>query len=110
MLIFWLLIIPMVTAGICVFIPKHSVSKYVSIAGSFITFVYNIVLNCIAYKYHTLQGFDGFFYLDSLSILSTQIVSLGGFPGGLYSDPFSWEEKQNTFFAEKRVRWYYFLF
>ena len=85
MLIFWLLIIPLVTAGICVFIPKHSISKYVSIAGSFITFVYNIVLNCIAYKYHTLQGFDGFFYLDSLSILSTQIVSLVGFAAALYS-------------------------
>src|SRR3989338_8733443 len=110
MLIFWLLIIPMVTAGICVFIPRHSVSKYVSIAGSFITFVYNIVLNCIAYKYHTLQGFDGFFYLDSLSILSTQIVSLVGFAAALYSAGYMEEELHDGEFSEKRLRWYYFLF
>lgn len=110
MLIFWLLIIPMVTAGICMFIPKHSISKYVSIAGSFITFVYNIVLNCIVYKYHTLQGFDGFFYLDSLSILSTQIVSLVGFAAALYSAGYMEEELHDGEFSEKRLRWYYFLF
>lgn len=110
MLIFWLLIIPLVTAVICVFIPKHSISKYVSIAGSFITFVYNIVLNCIVYKYHTLQGFDGFFYLDSLSILSTQIVSLVGFAAALYSAGYMEAELHDGEFSEKKLRWYYFLF
>ena len=107
MLIFWLLIIPMVTAGICVIIPKHSISKYVSIAGSFITFVYNIVLNCIVYKYHTLQGFDGFFYLDSLSILSTQIVSLVGFAAALSIQLVTWKRNCMTVSSlKKRLRWY----
>ncbi|HHT9106682.1 MAG TPA: hydrogenase 4 subunit F [Candidatus Wujingus californicus] len=110
MLILWLLIIPIVTAVICVFTPKHCISKYVSIGGSFVAFVYNIVLNIIAYKSHVLQGFGGFFYLDSLSILSTQIVTLVGFAAALYSAGYMEAELHEGEFSEKRLRWYYFLF
>ena len=110
MLIFWLLIIPLVTAAICVFITKHCISKYVSIAGSFITFAYNIVLTCIVYKHHTVQSFNGFFYLDSLSILTVQIVSLVGFAAALYSAGYMEAELHEGEFPEKRLRWYYFLF
>ena len=110
MLIFWLLIIPLITAGICVFITKHSISKYVSIAGSFITLIYNIILNYNIYVHQTLKGFNGFFYLDSLSILTTQIVTIVGFAAALYSAGYMEVELREGKFAEKRLRWYYFLF
>ncbi|TLD42769.1 MAG: Hydrogenase-4 component F [Candidatus Jettenia ecosi] len=105
-----LLLVPIITAGICVFITKHSISKYVSIAGSFITLIYNLILNCAIYSNQTLEGFHGFFYLDSLSILSTQIVTLVGFAAALYSAGYMEAELREGEFPEKRLRWYYFLF
>lgn len=105
-----LLIIPVITATACVFIKKHSISKYVSIAGSFIAFTYNIFLNYNVYTYHTLSGLNSFFYLDALSILSTQIVTLVGFAAALYSAGYMEAELHEGVFREKKLRWYYFLF
>lgn len=105
-----LLLVPIITAGICVFITKHSISKYVSIAGSFITLIYNLILNYAIYSNQTLEGLNGFFYLDSLSILNTQIVTLIGFAAALYSAGYMEAELHEGVFTEKRLRWYYFLF
>src|SRR3990172_2335279 len=85
MIILLLLIIPIITAIACVFTKKHGISKYISIAGSFIALVYNIYLNYNIYTYKTLQGFNNFFYVDALTILTTQIVTIVAFAAALYS-------------------------
>ena len=82
MIILLLLIVPVITAIACVFTKKHGISKYISIAGSFIALVYNIYLNYNIYTYKTLQGFNYFFYVDALTILTTQIVTIIGFAVG----------------------------
>src|SRR3989304_7161476 len=85
MFILLLLIIPVITATACVFIKNHNISKYVSIAGSFLALIYNIYLNYNIYTYHTIQGFNNFFYVDALTILTTQIVTIVAFAASLYS-------------------------
>ena len=84
--------------------------KICGIAGSFIAFVYNIFLNYTVYTHHTLSGLNSFFYLDALSILSTQIVTLVGFAAALYSAGYMEAELHEGVFREKKLRWYYFLF
>ncbi|MEK7291261.1 MAG: hydrogenase 4 subunit F, partial [Planctomycetota bacterium] len=49
-------------------------------------------------------------YLDALSILSTQIVTLVGFAAALYSAGYMEAELHEGVFREKKLRWYYFLF
>ncbi|HHT9111002.1 MAG TPA: hydrogenase 4 subunit F [Candidatus Brocadiaceae bacterium] len=110
MIILFLLIIPVVTASICVFIKKHHVSKYISIAGSFIALIYNIYLNYNIYTYHSILGFNNFFYVDALSILTTQIVTIVAFAAALYSAGYMEAELHDGVISEKKLQWYYFLF
>ncbi|MFO0793684.1 MAG: hydrogenase 4 subunit F [Candidatus Brocadiaceae bacterium] len=110
MLILLLVIIPVITATVCVFIRKHNISKYISIAGSFIVLLYNIYLNYNIYTYHSIQGFNNFFYVDALSILTTQIVTIVAFAAALYSAGYMEEELHDGVISEKKLQWYYFLF
>ncbi len=110
MLILLLVIIPVITATVCVFIKKHSISKYISIAGSFIALVYNIYLNYNIYTYHSIYGFNNFFYVDSLSILTTQIVTIVAFAAALYSAGYMESELHEGVVSERKLQWYYFLF
>ena len=109
MIILLLLIIPIITAIACVFTKKHGISKYISIAGSFIALVYNIYLNYNIYTYKTLQGFNNFFYVDALTILTTQIVTIVAFAAALYSAGYMEAELRWGKISEKKLQWYYFL-
>src|SRR3989304_1570472 len=110
MIILWLLIIPLITAIACVLTGKHSVSKYISIAGSFIALLYNIFLNYNIYVHRSLAGLNDFFYMDALSILTTQIVTIIGFASSLYSAGYMAAELHEGVVTERKLRWYYFLF
>ncbi len=110
MIILLLLIIPLITATACVFIKTHSISKYVSIAGSFLVLLYNIFLNYNIYINHSLSGLNAFFYMDALSILTTQIVTIVGFAAALYSAGYMEAELRYGEVTEKKLRWYCFLF
>ena len=110
MIILWLLIIPLITAIACVLIGKHSVSKYISIAGSFIALLYNIFLNYNIYVHHSLAGLNNFFYMDALSVLTTQIVTIVGFASSLYSAGYMAAEFHEGVVTERKLRLYYFLF
>ena len=110
MVILLLLIIPIITAIACVLIGKHSVSKYISIAGSFLALLYNIFLNYNIHVQHSLLGLNGFFYMDALSILTTQIVTIIGFASSLYSAGYMAAELHEGVVTERKLRWYYFLF
>jgi hydrogenase-4 component F len=110
MLISILLIIPLITATACVFITKHSISKYISVAGSFILLLYNVYLSYNVYLNHSLKELNGFFYADALSLLTAQIVSVVGFAAALYSIGYMDAELHEAEFPKKRMRWYYFLF
>jgi hydrogenase-4 component F len=109
MIILLFLIIPIITAIACVFTKKHGTSKYISIAGSFIALVYNIYLNYNIYTYKTLQGFNNFFYVDALTILTTQIVTIVAFAAALYSAGYMETELRWGKISEKKLQWYYFL-
>ena len=109
MIILLLLIVPVITAIACVFTKKHGISKYISIAGSFIALVYNIYLNYNIYTYKTLQGFNYFFYVDALTILTTQIVTIVAFAAALYSAGYMEVELHDCRISEKKLQWYYFL-
>src|SRR3972149_10611978 len=109
MIILLLLIVPVITAIACVFTKKHGISKYISIAGSFIALVYNIYLNYNIYTYKTLQGFNNFFYVDALTILTTQIVTIVAFAAALYSAGYMETELRWGKISEKKLQWYYFL-
>ena len=110
MIILILLIIPLITAIACVLIGKHSVSKYISIAGSFLALLYNIFLNYNIHVHRSLLGLNDFFYMDSLSILTTQIVTIIGFASSLYSAGYMAAELHEGVVTERKLRWYYFLF
>lgn len=101
---------PLMTAIACVLIKKHSISKYVSVAGSFILLLYTVYLNYNIYLHYSLKELNGFFYVDALSMLTAQIVSVVGFAAALYSVGYMDAELQEAAFPEKRLRWYYFLF
>src|SRR3990170_7721680 len=109
MIILLLLIVPVITAIACVFTKKHGISKYISIAGSFIALVYNIYLNYNIYTYKTIQGFNNFFYVDALTILTTQIVTIVAFAASLYSAGYMEAELHWGKISEKKLQWYYFL-
>ena len=109
MIILLLLIIPVITATACVFIKNHNISKYVSIAGSFLALIYNIYLNYNIYTYHTIQGFNNFFYVDALTILTTQIVTIVAFAASLYSAGYMEAELHHGVISQKKLAWYYFL-
>ncbi|MBW7940890.1 MAG: hydrogenase 4 subunit F [Candidatus Kuenenia stuttgartiensis] len=110
MIILLLLIIPVITAIACVFIKTHSISKYVSIAGSFLVLLYSIFLNYNIYLHQSLYGLNEFFYMDALSILTTQIITIVGFAAALYSVGYMEEEVREGVVTEKKLRLYYFLF
>ena len=110
MIILWLLIIPLITAVACVLTGKHSVSKYISIAGSFLALLYNIFLNYNIYVHRSLAGLNDFFYMDSLSVLTTQIVTIVGFASSLYSAGYMAAELHEGVVTQKKLRLYYFLF
>lgn len=110
MIILPLLIISIITAVACILTKRHAIPKYISIAGSFITLAYNIFLNYNIYNHHSITGLNGFFYVDALSILTTQIVTLVGFASSLYSAGYMTAEFNAGEFTEKKLRWYYFLF
>ncbi|MBW7899593.1 Hydrogenase-4 component B [Candidatus Brocadiaceae bacterium B188] len=110
MLISIFLIIPLITAVACVLIKKHNVSKYISVTGSFALLLYNIYLGYTIYLNHSLTELNGFFYVDALSLLTAQIVSVVGFAAALYSIGYMDAELHAAEFPEKRLRWYYFLF
>jgi len=103
MLISIFLIIPLITAVACVLIKKHNVSKYISVTGSFALLLYNIYLGYTIYLNHSLTELNGFFYVDALSLLTAQIVSVVGFAAALYSIGYMDAELHAAEFPEKKV-------
>lgn len=110
MIILLLLIIPLITAILCLFTKRHTRTRYISIAGSFVALIYNIFLTYNVYLNKVLEGLNGLFYIDALSIITAQVVTLVGFASSVYSAGYMAAELHHGHVTERKLRWYYFLF
>ncbi|MBN2654927.1 MAG: hydrogenase 4 subunit F [Nitrospirae bacterium] len=107
-MIIYVLAIPVLTAFICYFAPRHSVAASVSAAGSLLLVIVSSMLVVSSFS-GSVMLFSGMLFMDSLSGYMMSIIVLLGLASSLYSAGYLKHELHAGLTNIKGIRRYYAL-
>lgn len=106
----YLLLIPVITAFLCIVAKTQKQIETISIIGSACTLVFGLALVSEVFRYGTINTWENILFVDPLSAFLVLIVSLVGFIISVYSIDYMGHEIQNGVIDLKKLKIYYVFF
>lgn len=103
-----LLVLPLITALVCLLPMSRKILWAVNILGSTATAVCALLIARVVFTQGVIQEYRNFIFIDSLGAFIISIIALVGLVSALYSMGYNSYDLREGEIKEGRLKWYYF--